>query len=301
MNRFYKGAVFSVISALGYAFLPVFALIAYKGGITTSTLLTFRFFFAAVILFVYIFIKYKTICITRKDMFFMFILGSICYNLQARCYFTSVKYIPAALTSLVLYTYPMLVTILSAIFDKEKITIKIAGAIAISFVGLMLILGTSFEQLNALGLLLAFGSAAVYSVYIVIGNRVLKSTEPLIASASIAAFSAAGVVLSGALMGDISMQFKFMTWLPIIGLVLSSTVIAMLFFFKGIELIGPSKASIISMTEPLFTIILMKLIFNSSLTVSQLIGGFIVLLGSVLVVGSKGQDKECTKSTIEIE
>lgn len=289
MNNFYKGAILSAISALGYALLPVFALFAYRGNISVSTLLFFRFIFAAIILFGYILFKYRKISIKKKDLLFLFILGGICYNLQARCYFTSVKYIPAALTSLILYTYPMLVTILSAIFDKEQVTLKIGSAIGISFIGLILILGTSFQSLSGLGVILAFGSALVYSIYIVIGNRVLKSTEPLLATASITLFSSIGVLTSGLLMKDVGFHFKAGAWLPIMGLVLFSTVLAMLFFFKGMELIGPSRASIISMLEPLFTVILMTLIFRDNLTIFQLVGGFIVLASSILVVKTQTQ------------
>lgn len=291
MNDFYRGVVILVMSALGYGLLPVFALFAYKGNMSVTTLLVIRFSFAAALFFIYIFVKFKRIKISKKNVLFLFILGGVCYNLQARFYFSSVKYIPASLTSLCLYTYPMIVTILSSIFDKEKITKKIGISIAISFIGLVMMLGTSLGKINSFGILLGLGAALVYSIYIVVGNRVLKSTPPIIASAFIALFSSMGVLVLGLFIDGISFNFKMWAWFPAIGLVLFSTVLAMLFFFQGMELLGPSKASIISMMEPLFTVILMTIIFHDHLTIPQLIGGFVVLIGSILVIWSKEQTK----------
>lgn len=291
MNKFYKGAVMLILSALGYGLLPIFALFAYKGNMSVTTLLVIRFSFAAALFFIYIFIKYRRINIGKRDLFYLFILGAVGYNLQARFYFSSVKYIPAALTSLCLYTYPMLVTILSMIFDKEKITMRIGVSITISFAGLVMILGTSFGKINGFGILLGLGSALVYSSYIVVSNRVLKNTPALIATAFIALFSSMGVFVLGFFIDGMNFHFSISAWAPAIGLVLFSTVLAMLFFFRGMELLGPSKASIISMMEPCFTVLLTTVIFHDHLTIFQLIGGMVVLLGSILVILSKEQSK----------
>ena len=139
MNNFYKGAFFSLLSAFGFALLPIFALYAYRGHISVTTLLFFRFSIAAVLFFLYVFVKYKGLVFHKKDLLYLFILGGICYNLQARFYFSSVKYIPASLAALFLYTYPLIVTGLSFLVDREKITGKMGVSIGISFLGLILI------------------------------------------------------------------------------------------------------------------------------------------------------------------
>lgn len=291
MSNFRKGAILLVLSALGYGLLPIFALFAYKGNISLTVLLFFRFLLASVILFIYIIAKYKRISLNKRDLFFFFILGGICYNLQSRFYFSSVKFIPASLAALFLYTYPMVVTGLSFIVDKEKITKKIGISIGISFLGLILILGTSMGDINYNGILLALGASLVYSIYIILGNRVLKRTPPIITSAFIALFSSIGVLISGVFTEGINFHFEAFTWIPIAGLVLFSTVMSMLFFFRGMELLGPTKASIISMTEPLFTVILSTLILHDRLTIFQLLGGIAVLTGSMLVVWWSEQNK----------
>lgn len=291
MNNFYKGAALLLLSALGFGLLPIFALYAYKGNISITTLLFIRFLFAAALFFIYAFIKFKRISVGKRDILFLFILGAIGYNLQSQFYFSAVRYIPASLAALLLYTYPMLVTVLSFFADKEKITVKTGVTLCISFIGLVLILGTSVGALNGLGIFFALGAAVVYSIYIVLGNRMVKKLPPIVMSSFIALFSSAGVLTAGLVTNSISFSFDRGVWLPIVGLVLCSTIVAMLFFFRGMELVGATKASIISMMEPVFTVILSTLLLHDRLTVIQLAGGVLVLAGAVLAVWSREQGK----------
>jgi drug/metabolite transporter (DMT)-like permease len=287
MRKIYIGVFLLLLSALGFGLLPIFALYAYKGNITITTLLLIRFSTASVLLFIYVFIKYRKISLSKKDLFFLFILGAVGYNLQSRFYFSSVKYISPSLAALILYTYPMFVTGLSFFIDKEKITGKTAGAIGISFIGIVMILGTSFKSVDMLGILFALGASIVYSLYIILGNRVIKSIPSAITSAFICLFSAIAMLTVGLFTSDISFNFTTITWLPILGLALFSTVVAILFFFLGMELLGPSKASIISMTEPVFTVLFSVVLLQDILSAAQLVGGAIVLAGSMLVIWSK--------------
>lgn len=291
MSKFYKGAIISLLSAFGFSLLPIFALFAYKANINVTTLLFLRFSLGALLFFVYGFTRSQKFKVNQKDLVALMILGAIGYNLQARLYFSSVKYIPSSLAALLLYTYPMIVTALSFFVDHEKITWKTGISIALSFSGLVMILGTSACKMNGLGMLMALGAALVYSVYIIIGNRVLKTTPPLATSAFIALFSAVGVLAAGLVTEGVNFHFQTTAWFPILGLVLFSKVIAMLFFFWGMELLGPAKTSIISMTEPVFTIILSTIILHDRLTIFQFIGGAVVLAGSLLMIWAREKER----------
>lgn len=289
MNNFTKGVLLLLTSACGYGLLPIFAAFAYSNNVTTSTLLFFRFSLAALFLLILVFVKFKKLKISKRDLLFFFILGGVFYNIQSRCFFESIKLIPASMTSLILYTYPIIVMILSAIFYKEKITLKIAGAISITVIGLVMLLGASFGRINGVGILFALGSAVFYSIYIIVSNYVLKSINPLIASAFVTMFTSFGMLGTGLATGDISFNFKASAWLPILGIVIFSTAMAMLFFFKGMELVGPTNASIISIMEPISTVVFTSIILHSNLTFLQLFGGIIVLGGSILAVRQKMQ------------
>ena len=192
MKSYRKGIILVFLSALGFGLLPIFAVYSFAANINVTTLLFIRFSIAAALLFTYVFIKFKKITLSKRDIFNLLILGMVLSNLQSQFYFTAIKYIKSSLAALILYTYPMMVTALAYFFDKEKITKKVAGSIGISFVGLVMILGTSIGTINGLGILFALGAALVYSIYIVFGNRVVQTLPSFVMTSFITLFTAMG-------------------------------------------------------------------------------------------------------------
>jgi len=74
-------------------------------------------------------------------------------------------------------------------------------------------------------------------------------------------------------------------WLPILGLGLVATAIAIQTFYAGVRRIGAARASIISTVEPVWTIAMAVILFGESLTPIQVLGGLVVL-GAVILAES---------------
>ena len=72
-------------------------------------------------------------------------------------------------------------------------------------------------------------------------------------------------------------------WLAIAGIVVVSTVGAILLFFAGLARVGPSAASILSTLEPVVTVGLAAAAFGESLSPLQLLGGALVLSAVVVM------------------
>jgi drug/metabolite transporter (DMT)-like permease len=72
-------------------------------------------------------------------------------------------------------------------------------------------------------------------------------------------------------------------------LALFSTILAILTFFWGLEILGSTKASVLSMTEPLFTVVFAILLLREPLALSQVAGGVCILTGAVLTALPKKQ------------
>jgi drug/metabolite transporter (DMT)-like permease len=278
------GYLHIILSATSFALIPIFAIYAYDSGVSTTTLLFLRFTIASIIFFGYIFLKIKNWKITKKQIGYLILLGGILYTIQSTFYFTSVKYIPASLAALLLYLYPIFVAILSFFVNKEKPTVKIIIAITLSLVGIILVLGAPKGQISPIGIFFASGAAVVYSIYILIGDRVTKQLSPIITCAFITLFSAFSLLIGGTFTHTISFQFGNTGWIMALCVAFFCSVVAMFTFFAGMNIIGPTKASILSMIEPVVTFILSAILFHEKMTALQLVGGIIVLLGAILVV-----------------
>ena len=291
MNPFHMGVGLVFLSAMGFGMIPIFALYAYQGGATVATLLFLRFIIAALFFLTYTLIKYKNFEFKKINWGALLLMGSVLYMLQSVCYFTAVKYIPASLAVLLFYTYPIFVAILSVLIDKETLTRQVVFAILVSSVGLALVLGTTFNKINIYGVLLAAAAGLVYSCYITMGNRVLKQLPVMVASAFVTLFASMSFLVIGLATASLTFQLPAQAWLAVAGVALFSTIIAIFTFFRGIELIGSTRASILSTVEPLTTIGFSALLFSERLSWLQLLGGIAVLGGAVLVVTTEKQDK----------
>lgn len=291
MSQRYFGAVLIAISAFGFGLMPLFALYAYAGGATVGTVLALRFAITAAFFFTYLAWRKIPLALTRKQLWSLVILGGLCYMLQSHCYLSAVRFISPSLAALILYTYPIMVAILSFIMDRHPISSRSVAAIIISLSGVALMLGVSGDSIDSKGVFLAFTAAVVYSFYIVLGDRVVRELPFTVTSAFIALFAAASLFVVSLATGDLHFAFNCQAWLAILAIALFSTVIAMLAFFRGLEIVGSTQAAILSTTEPVVTVCLSALLLKERLTAWQLIGGLAVVLGATLAATAKQTDE----------
>ncbi|MDA8227685.1 MAG: DMT family transporter [Desulfitobacterium hafniense] len=277
------GVVEVLISTFGFSLYPIFGKYVFAGGASLSTTLTVRFIIAAVIFWLIIFSKHGFPRLNFKTWLLLWVMGGVGYSSMAGLYLSSVRYIPASLATLLLYAYPIIVTILSVATRQEEVSLQKLLGLTSSTIGLGLIIGLAFGEINLFGILLALGASVIYSVYIVLGGRVLKTTTPLISTGVISLSAAVTYSIIGSTTG-FTFNISGFTWLVIIGIALFCTVLAMLTFFSGIQKIGAASASILSTMEPVMTVVIAFVLFGEQLTISQMLGGIFVILGGILSV-----------------
>lgn len=291
MHSYYSGVSLIFLSAFGFGLMPILALYAYQYGLNVPTLLFIRFSLASFCLFSYVLLRRTRWTIPPRQMLQLFIMGAVLYTLQSTFYFSAVRYIPASLAALILYLYPVLVAILAVFVDKETLSGKMIAPTGLALLGIVIVLGAPMDQIDFFGVLLAFGAALIYSVYIIIGRRVVAQVPPLVTSAFIAAFAALSFLIFGSLDNSLTFDFPPQAWVVIIGVVFFSTILAMAAFFAGMSIIGPTRASILSTIEPVITIGFSALLLQEKLSLMQGFGAGLVLLGAVWVIRQRTAEK----------
>lgn len=278
------GALLILISTLGFSVYPILGKFVFAGGAGLTTVLFVRFTIAALFFWTITIWREGFPRLTLKLWLVLWGMGGICYSLMAGLYLTSVRYIPASLAALLLYAYPVIVTVMAVLMKQEKFSgFKLVGLL-LSTTGLVLVLGVALKGINSFGVSLALGSAFVYAIYILIGNQVLKSTSPLVSTTLISTSAALTYGVIGITIGGTTLNLSLYTWLGIGSIALFSTIIAMLAFFNGMKRIGATSASIISTMEPVMTICLAVVLLHEGITLLQALGGFFVVMGGVLAV-----------------
>ncbi|MDP4093867.1 MAG: DMT family transporter [Bacillota bacterium] len=291
MGKFLKGVLLIVMSAAGYGAMPIFAKSAYSAGASVQTLLFIRFLLASLCLFIYIFIKKEKIKLTLHTFILLLALGLVCYTAQSTFYFFAMKYISASLAVLLLYTYPILVYLFTHFVEKQKLNKRIITSIIITFTGIVLVMDASIGKLDLMGVLFGFGAGIVYSAYVLIGNKTANKVSPIVTSGFVTLFASIGILILGISTKTLSFHFGYTVWFSIAGLTAFSTILAIITFFKGLEILGSIKTSILSMLEPFFVIAFSCIFLGDSLSWLQAAGSVMVLTGAALIVIFKEKDK----------
>src|SRR6266550_8072686 len=78
----------------------------------------------------------------------------------------ALEYIPVGPLAFLFYTYPAWVALLAAIRRTERLTPVRVIALALALAGVTIMVGAPTEKLNPIGVMLALGSALLYSAYL---------------------------------------------------------------------------------------------------------------------------------------
>lgn len=295
MNPFKRhifwGSWLALLSAASFGTYPIIAKFAFHYGINVSTVLALRFAGSALLLWGWSFFSGRTSGLKYKQLVPLLLLGGMVYSTMSAMNLLAVSRVSASLASMLLCTYPIFVTAVSMLLGIEPARQDNLLALLISFLGIVLLLRVDFTQVHSLGILYGLGASFAYTAYIILGNRLIKGVDPMMAVTMIMTGAAIMFNVSGLWGGSIRLDFSLAGWMTLLGMILCSTVFAVFLFWKSILLIGPAKASIIGTAEPLVSVLLSVMIFSEGLSAWQSIGSFLIILGVVYIqsAGMRGR------------
>ncbi|GIF05032.1 DMT family transporter [Actinoplanes siamensis] len=274
------GPVLCLVSAACFGAMAIFGKFAYQAGVTPATLLLVRFGLAAILLAAVLALRpgprparpRPRVLVTAIG------LGAIGYAAQAGFFFAALRRMDASLLSLILYTFPALVTVAAALLGRERLApARVAVLLAASAGTLLVLLGAGAGGFQPAGALLGFGAALTYTVYILVADTIVHRLPPLLLATLVMTGAAGTLGVRALLTGGPDLGFRPAGWFWLACIAVVSTVTAMLTFFAGLKRTGPSTAAILSTVEPVVTTTLAALTLGEFLTPAQLAGGVVVL------------------------
>jgi drug/metabolite transporter (DMT)-like permease len=214
------------------------------------------------------------------------ITGIFIYNVM---FFKGLKIIEAGRASLIVATCPIFITICSAIFLREKINLVKGLGIAISVCGAMIVISKGnisrvLEGGLGLGELYIFCCVLSWVAYSLIGKAVMNNLSPLASVSYSAAIGAAALSIPAffdGLVQSIASQ-SVIDWLCISYLGVFGTVIGFVWYYQGVERIGPTKAGLFINFVPISAILCASFILREPITLSLAVGAVLVISGVYL-------------------
>jgi drug/metabolite transporter (DMT)-like permease len=159
-----------------------------------------------------------------------------------------------------------------------------AIALTLALVGVAVMVGApSTDKLNPIGVILALGSALLYSVYLPSLEHLQQGIPALVSTFLLVAGAAVTFVIAALFARELYLPTAAPAWAIIVVLALVSTVIAFSTLIKGLSVLGPVRTAIIATVEPFFTALLGVAVLGNQLTITTLAGGILIAAAVLLI------------------
>jgi drug/metabolite transporter (DMT)-like permease len=250
----------------------------------------FRFFIASIFLVLFTYrIEGKLPMPGKRQMIPVFLLGMtgvFSYNVF---FFKGLKLINAGRAAIIIAGNPIFITLFSAYFFKEKLSLIKGVGIIISVVGAVIVIskGSLNEIVNGgigRGEIFIFFCVLSWVAYSLIGKAVMSDLSPMV---SVTYSSVIGTILLffpavfEGMLKDYS-SYPNMAWLSIFYLGFFGTVIGFVWYYEGIKKIGAMRASLFINFVPICAVVLAFFILDEPITLSLFIGTVLVCSGVYL-------------------
>ncbi len=257
-------------------------------GFTEMQAAAIRICSAAVIYVIFLAVKDVSLLKIRLKDFPVFMGLGILSILAMTCfYFLAIKKTTYSVAAILLYTAPVIVSVLSVVVFKEKFGFSKVIALIVAFVGCILVSGFSVgDGIEPIGIIFGLLSGLAYALYSIFGKVALQKYKPYTVSAYAFVFAAAGAVFVCDVPGLIRHIPKVTSASTLIaGVILVGLITAFLPFLLytlGLNKTQPGKAAIIASVEPLAATVC-GVIKGQSLSFGA-VAGIVCILSAIFIV-----------------
>lgn len=277
-----KGIVCAVLAAVFYGANP-FALFLYKEGVSSDSVLFYRYFAAAVILGAVLVFRGGGLSAALRECAGFACLGAV-FAFSSLSLFVSFNYMDAGIASTILFVYPVFVAVIMSVCFREKFSARLAVSMGSALAGVCLLCDWHGGNFSFFGIFLVLVSSLLYAIYIVAVNRffpnasALKLTFYVLVSATITIV--AEVYLRG---GHLQMLPSAHAAFWALFLAVVPTVASLVLAAVAIRLLGATQTAVVGALEPLTAVVIGVGVFGEKLNFS-ICAGIVLIVAAVFIV-----------------
>lgn len=280
-----KNIICIILAGCLWGIISIFVNILSGMGFNSMECVCIRTLFSAIILFLYLLIRDRQkLKISPSDIPVFLGTGLLSILFFSFCYFKSIEVIGgSSVPALLLYTAPIFVMLMSAIFYKEKMTPRKIIALIVTFIGLGFVTGafTGSNSISLSGFLFGLGAGFGYALYSIFGKLVSDKYSSLTITFYTFLIASIGAVPLSGIVKDMPMLFTAKGILASLGLAFISTTLPFMLYTIGLKGVEAGTASILATVEPFMAAIVGALFFHESFDAPKIIGMIMILFAIV--------------------
>ncbi len=316
-----------LVSAAGFGSGTILAAPVYETGVDWLTLVGWRFLIGAALAWAWVAVspgrRAAVRRLSRRQVAIALGLGAL-YTGNSGTYYAALETVPAALAGVLVYTYPVIVAVLSLRFATRLPGRRPWIALGLALVGVVLALGgiDVSEAPPWSGIALVMLSPFIYSVWIILSARLSGERRDRLGSETPARDPSAGdaAVTTAVMMTATGAVFAVggaaigrpldpagvpeAAWPGLIAIGFVASFLAIQTFYAGARRLGAAQAALVSTVEPVYIVVLAALVLDQRLTPVQLVGAGLILVGVVIAQTAprpRGAPEPATPLDSEVE
>ena len=273
-----KGELYAISSGFCYGFVGYFGMTIINSGISVFNMLFWRFFISALLMLIILLPKYKMIFQSGEDNLKVIFCGMAFYGASTTIYFIASKYIGSGLAMVILFTYPAIVMLFNVLYHKLHISKSYYIAFLLLIIGLVCLI----DMHVLIGISLGLASSFFYACYIIASKKI--SIPPTVSTFMVSIGCMTTCLISSIIDSSFSIPESIEVWCNIISISMICTALPILLLLEGLKYISSEKASLLSVLEPVFVLILGIALLNEQVTRIQIIGSIMLLLAAIITL-----------------
>jgi DME family drug/metabolite transporter len=287
MRKESKGYIYVVLGATFLGTIGILARFIYRNEPDPLTVVTFRATIAFLLLLITaIVVNPNWLRIRKKDFIFFAFYGLLSVSLCFLLFFYAIKYTTVATATILLYTYPAFVVILSRFFLGEEFTRNKITALLITFLGCVLVIQiydpAAFKP-NLKGVIYGLGAGVGAGLFSIFGKKGVARYSSYTVVTYALGFGAFFLMLLRGTRTLISVDYPVITWIWILALAIFPTLVGYSLYTKGLRYLEAGRAGIAATWEVVVASALAFVIFGETLTLVQIIGAALIFVGIAIV------------------
>lgn len=297
-----QGCLYILVGATLWGFSSTVAKALFNIGISPFQLVSIRLPLASAMLLATLLVyDRRRVVVAMKDLPYFILFGTLgVVGNQLTFYFTISK-IQVGPAVLIQYVAVIWITLFAILFQEEPFSRSTLAAMAFAVLGCYFVVGgyrTDLLRLNRIGILYGLLSSFFVAFYALYGEKGLKRYDAW--TLILYGFALGGIFCWAAFppLEILRASYPLKIWGAFLFIAIFATLIPFGLYFKGIDRLRATRASIIGTWEPVMSCITAYSILGEVLEPLQILGGLAVI--AAVIVLQLGKEKRRIPTPFEI-
>jgi len=226
----------------------------------------------------------RSLAVRRRDIVLLVGAAGVGVWLNQLSYVYAIKFTNASTTALILGTTPIFAALIAYAIGLERVSRWFWAATAVSFGGVALVaVGSGSVSGDIKGDLLGVATAATWAAYSVAIAPLMRRYSPYRISAIVLVVGWIAVAATGShQLATQSFDLRWEVWALLAFAVLGPLVLTNILWFKAVDRVGPSHATLFANLQPFLAVVFAVLLLSEDISWLQILGGVAIGIGILM-------------------